>query len=66
MPTLSLTHENISVRLSPLAGDRARLVIDYPHQAPYQDMVRAAVADLIRAEPKGEAESIEQEASHAN
>ena len=68
MSTPSLTHEKISVRLSPLTGGRGRLVIDYPHEAPYSDLIRAAVADLIRAEPKGNMAypEPEQEVARAN
>jgi len=51
--------DNFRVRVSALAGDRLRLVLDYPNEEQYRRRVQQALSDLLRpaAPPQSETSS---------
>ena len=50
---LDLAEPGIQARITLLKGERVRLVLDYPREAPYRARVLAALSELLRpASPK--------------
>jgi hypothetical protein len=45
---LDLTDERLRARITRLRGDRIRLVLDYPSEPRYRDVVMEALAELLR------------------
>lgn len=50
--------DNFRVRVSALAGDRLRLVLDYPNEEQYRRRVQQALSDLLRPVPPPPSETI--------
>lgn len=45
---LDLAEPGIQARITLLKGDRVRLVLDYPSEAPYRDKVLSALSEILR------------------